>query len=88
MTCRIDRLVTDQGVAVLRVIGRIAGDEVEVLRGAIDRESRPLIVDLEEIGLVDWAAVTLLAVSEANGIELKNCPAYIREWVNQERTRL
>jgi len=27
----------------------------------------------------------LLAVSEANGTELRNCPAYIREWVARER---
>jgi hypothetical protein len=29
--------------------------------------------------------VTLLAFSEANGIELRNCAAYIREWVARER---
>jgi hypothetical protein len=29
--------------------------------------------------------VRLLAFSEANGIELRNCPAYIREWVAKER---
>jgi hypothetical protein len=29
--------------------------------------------------------VRLLAVSESNGFELRNCPAYIREWVARER---
>jgi hypothetical protein len=29
--------------------------------------------------------VRLLALSEANGIEIRNCPAYIREWVAKER---
>jgi hypothetical protein len=28
---------------------------------------------------------TLLATCELNGIELRNCPAYIREWVTKER---
>jgi len=28
-----------------------------------------------------------LAVSEANGIELRNCPAYIREWVARKRAQ-
>jgi hypothetical protein len=30
----------------------------------------------------------LLAQAEAEGIELKNCPAYIREWVTNERTSI
>ena len=29
----------------------------------------------------------LLALSEANGIELRHCPAYIREWITRERGR-
>ena len=44
-------------------------------------------LDLEEVILVDREGVMLLAHSEANGIELRNCPAYIREWVARERTR-
>ena len=30
-------------------------------------------------------AVKLLALHESNGAELRNCPAYIREWVTRER---
>ena len=87
MTCRIDRLVIDGVLAVLRISGRIGGADVDVLRVAIDREGGPLAIDLEEVALVDSGAVNLLAVSEANGIELRNCPAYIREWVDQERAQ-
>ena len=35
--------------------------------------------------LVDREAVKLLAVRESNGAELRNCPAYIREWITRER---
>ena len=28
----------------------------------------------------------LLALSEDRGMELRNCPAYVREWVTRERT--
>jgi len=28
--------------------------------------------------------VKLLALSEANGTELRNCPPYIREWIKRE----
>ena len=34
-------------------------------------------IDLTEVELVDRDAVTLLARTEGNGIELRNCPAYI-----------
>jgi hypothetical protein len=34
---------------------------------------------------VDHEAVTLLATCEVNGIRLRNCPAYLHEWVTKER---
>ena len=83
MTCRIDRLSIEQG-AVLRVSGRITGEDLDVLRIALE-EGRVVALDLTEVELVDGDAVTLLARTEGNGIELRNCPAYIREWVTRER---
>jgi hypothetical protein len=85
MTCRIDRLSIEQGV-VLRVSGRITGEDLEVLRTALE-EGSVVAIELAEIELVDLDAVKLLALNEANGIELRNCPAYIREWVTRERGR-
>ena len=85
MTCRIDRLSIEQRV-VLRISGRIAGEDLEVLRTALT-ESRVVAIELAEVELVDRAAVELLALNEANGIELRHCPAYIREWVTRERRR-
>ena len=83
MTCRIDRHATEQGV-VLRVSGRIAGEDLEVLRSALE-ESGVVAVELSEVELVDREAVKLLALNESNGIELRLSPAYIREWVTRER---
>jgi len=83
MTCRIDRLSTEQGV-LLRVSGRIAGEDLEVLRSALE-EGGVVAVELAEVELVDRDAVTLLALTEASGIELRRCPGYIREWVTRER---
>ena len=87
MTCRIDRRLVEGELVALRISGQITGDDVDVLRAAIDHELDPLAIDLKEVDLVDSAAVNLLAVSEGDGIELKNCPAYIREWIDQERAR-
>ncbi len=85
MTCRIDRHATEQGV-VLRISGRIAGKDLEVLRTALE-ESTVVAVELTEVEMVDRDAVTFLARTEANGIELRHCPAYIREWVRREGDR-
>jgi len=88
MTCRIDRLLTGDGQTVLRISGRIGGDDVDVLRAAIDQEPSRVAIDLEEVDLVASRVVNLFDVSEANGIELRNRPAYIREWVDQERAQM
>ena len=85
MTCRIDRLAIERGVA-LRVSGRITGDDLEILRIALE-ESGVVAVDLAAIELVDRDAVTFLAVKESSGIELTRCPAFIREWIARERSR-
>lgn len=83
MTCRIDRCSTTRGV-LLRVSGRIAGDDLDVFRTALG-DSRVVAVELAEVELVDRDAVTLLAINEAHGIELRHCPAYIREWITRVR---
>jgi hypothetical protein len=85
MTCRIDRLSIERGV-VLRISGRIQGEDLDVLRNALE-EGRVVAIDLTEVELADRDAVTLLARTEMNGIDLRHCPAYIREWVTRERGR-
>ena len=83
MTCRIDRSWTEQGV-VLQISGRIAAEDLEVVCTALNGR-RVVAIDLAEVELVDREAVNLLARTEAEGIELRNCPAYIREWITKER---
>ena len=83
MTCRIDRLSTEKGV-VLHISGRIAAEGLEVVRTALEGR-RVAAIDLAEVELVDGEAVKLLAQTEAEGIKLRNCPAYIREWITKER---
>lgn len=55
-----------------------------MLQGVIGRETQQAAFDLKGVLLVDSDAVRFLAVSEANGIELRNCPAYVREWIARE----
>jgi hypothetical protein len=56
-----------------------------MLRGELEQEPGEFAIDLRNVLLVDREAVKLLAFSEANGTELRNCPPYIREWVTKER---
>ena len=83
MTCRIDRLSTGQGL-VLRISGRITAEDLVVVRTALD--GHPVVaIELAELDLVNRDALTLLAQTEAKGIELRGCPTYIREWITRER---
>jgi ABC-type transporter Mla MlaB component len=85
MACRIDRLQAERDLVVLRISGRITQDDVDILRAAINQEPGVIAIDLDEVSLVDRGAVDLLALSEARGIKLRNCPPYIREWIAREQ---
>ena len=69
---------------MLYISGRIAEEDVDTLRGLLEQEKGVVAIDLKGVLIVDREAIKLLAVSESNGIELRNCPAYIREWVTRE----
>jgi hypothetical protein len=42
---------------------------------------------MKEVKLVDQEVVRFLLSCEAGGIRLRNCPAYIREWIRRGETR-
>jgi hypothetical protein len=88
MPCRIERLDSRDGPAVLVVSGRLQGQHVHTLRDLLQREIGVVAIDLTDVLLVDREAVTLLSLSERKGLELRNCPAYVREWVTREKARI
>jgi hypothetical protein len=81
---RIQRKANAKGIFVLS--GRIELEDVEELRRLFDLEDvhHRVVLDLNDVTLVDREAVKFLARCEANGMELQNCPAYIREWIEKE----
>jgi hypothetical protein len=85
MSCRIDRAV-EGNLIVLSISGTITGQHVDTLRSVLQQESGAVAIDLKNVSLVDGDGVQLLALSEDMGMELRNCPAYVREWVTRERT--
>ncbi len=69
------------------VSGRMDSANLIELKNLIDAETadRPMALDLKELTLVDRDAVTFLKRCESKGIELRNCSAYIREWITREK---
>jgi len=67
------------------VSGRIRDHDVDTPRGCLEHERDAVAIVLKDILLVDREAVGFLASLESTGTELRNCPAYIREWITRER---
>jgi hypothetical protein len=78
---------TANGEIVFTLSGRLATDHVAELTTLFRSEAdgRCIVLDLKDLTLVDRDAVRFLERCEADSIELKNCPDYIREWIVRER---
>lgn len=78
------------GEVVLKLSGRMTSENVPEVQALVSSEttSRNIILDLKDLTIVDRDAVSFLQYREADGIELKNCPIYIREWIRRERGRI
>lgn len=80
--------LTDDGCVVLNISGRIeAGELMELQRALFSEETahKGVELDLQNVRLVDQPAVTFFACCEAGGRRLRNCPSYIREWIDREK---
>ena len=82
---RIQR--TANGEVLFTLSGRIDAENLAELEALIGSEPKNthVVLDLKDLTLVDRDAVKFLERSEADSIKLKNCPAYIREWITRER---
>ena len=89
MTLKIQRSVEQRSVVFI-LTGRIQAGQVPDLEALLKSESsdRDIVLDLKTVKLVDREAVQFLASREAGGTELRNCSAYIREWITQEKNAL
>jgi anti-anti-sigma regulatory factor len=71
---------------VFTVSGRLSADNVSELTTLLAAEAagRTLVLDLGDVVLVDQDIVRFLRACERDGITLRNCPPYIREWIARE----
>ena len=73
---------------ILSISGRITAEDLDILREALAQESRAVAaIDLKNVLLIDRDTIKFIVVAEGTGIELRNCPPYIREWVARERAQ-
>ena len=75
---------------VLIISGQLDADNVSELCQLIDAEpaGRVLVLDLTDLVLADRDAVRFLRESEARRrVVLRNCPAYVRTWMEGEHDR-
>lgn len=83
MVMRIEK-VLEGPTHVLRLSGRIESEQIDELRAQIGGSVRVTVLDLGHIQLVDLDAIRFLAACERDGIELSNCPRFVREWIVSE----
>ena len=78
------------GEVVFTLSGRMDAENVPELKTLFGSEpkGRRIVLDLKDLTLVDREAVRFLKSCETDSIQIKNCPAYIREWITRERAVL
>jgi anti-anti-sigma regulatory factor len=65
--------------------GRIDEEHVAELEAALEAETRAIKLDLREVTRVDRDAVPTLARWNSRGVQLLNCPAYLRNSIRKAR---
>jgi hypothetical protein len=81
---------TANGEVVFTLSGRMEAEnaaELETLMRS-EEKGRPIVLDLKDLTLANQDAVNFLERCEAGSITLKNCPAYIREWIMSRKSTL
>jgi ABC-type transporter Mla MlaB component len=84
VTLKIERSSQKQKT-ILRLSGRIDPEGVLELKRQLDGVTEKVELDLKEVIRVDLEAVRFLGACLVQGIELRNCPPYISEWIRRER---
>ena len=78
---------SSNGQVIYMLSGQIEEEDIAELEALVISEAkgRRIVLDLKDLTLVGQDAIAFLDHCEANDITLKNCPAYIREWITGER---
>ena len=79
---------SSNGQVVFTLCGEIEEQQLVELEALIQSEAkgRHIAMDLKDVTLVSREAVSFLQRCEADDVTLKNCPAYVREWITRNRS--
>jgi hypothetical protein len=82
---RIQR--SENGEVVFTLSGRMDEADIAELETLIRSEAdgQGIVLDLKNLTLAGQDAISFLERCEAGGITLKNCAAYVREWIKRQR---
>jgi anti-anti-sigma regulatory factor len=78
------KCTSDDGETRLFLSGELRSGNLESLRNEIAKNTPKVVLDLTEVDVVDVDGVRWLNACQSVGIEIDNCPPYVREWMNQE----
>ena len=75
---------------VFKLSGRMDVESLAELKTlfSVEASGRRIVLDLKDLTVVDPDVVSFLRRCEVDSITLKNCPAYIREWILREQKRM
>ena len=86
MTLKIEKS-QEQRLTIFTLSGSLDAEhvpELERLLGSPEDYAK-IMLDLRDLRFADRDAVRFLSKCEMAGLKLRNCPAYVREWMNRER---
>jgi anti-anti-sigma regulatory factor len=76
---------SSNGQVIFALTGRMNAEHVAELKVLFSSQTGQIVLDLKDLTLVDLEAVRFLESCETDGIQFKNCPPYIREWITRVR---
>ena len=71
----------------IRLIGWLRAECLPELKAQIEGGGPGVVLEMDDVTLVDVDVVRFLCVCQSQGIQLRGCSAYIREWIARERER-
>jgi hypothetical protein len=83
VTFKIELMPGEEGMHI-KLIGRLRAAYLPELKAKIDASGCNAL-EMDEVTLVDVESVRFLSVCETQGVELRRCPPYIREWIAREK---
>jgi hypothetical protein len=86
VTFKIETVAEKNGTGI-KLIGWLRSEYLVELKAKIGSSGRPVAMEMAQVTLVDLEAVRFLSACETQGIELRHCPSYIRQWIARERGR-